>query len=246
MAAANLNEMLGELMNSPLFWMLIIFIAFFAIGYNLGWFNKFKPIKRFKPEDLNESLLKDIKPRLKIQGKKVKDTKLMQKYTNYGKVRRYSTSIVKFEDRKEKKIVNKNKASETTEFEKVEAKMIYFLVGGNPWLSWIPYIGKNYAPDYFVINQDYVKYEPQSRIFDIQPDIHVYPYARIWISGKQTQTYMTELQARRTQEFEAETNINTLKRWTYYNEVHAGRVGIMEKDTDLEQQKWDNTREVAD
>jgi hypothetical protein len=161
---------------------------------------------------------------------------------NFGKVRRYSVSKATFQV-KEKRTKPQD---EKPKLKTVDVNLLYLMVGGNPWLAWIPYIGKSYDSEYFVLNSGYVKHDPQSKIFQIDSDVHIYPYAKIWISDKKTQMYLTELEARRTLEFEAETNINTLKRWTYYGEPQAGRVVVMEKDVQLEQDKWDHTREVSD
>lgn len=247
MAPLNPNLALGELMNNPLFWVLIVVVGGVTLAYYMGWFDKVKFRKEFKAEDLNESLMKDLKPRMIVQGKKIKNTKLVQGQIDFGKVRKVSKTKVEFHSRKSnigKKTPQKLEKEVKSILQKEEVEMVYFTVGGNTWLSWIPVIGKNYEPEYFIFEDEFIKFEPQSRIYTIDKDVHVYPYAKIWICSKKTQRYLTELEARRTQEFESETNINTLKRWTYYNEPQSGRVVVMEKDTQLEQDKWDHTRET--
>jgi hypothetical protein len=242
MAAFDPNIFLGELLNSPVFWIMACIIGFMWAGFHFNWFGKMKRKPSFKEENLTDSLLKDLEPRMKVQGKKIKNSKLMQNMINFGKVRKYSISKAEFQIKEKRSKVQDEKPELTTQ----QVDLVYLLVGGNPWLNWIPYIGKAYESEYFVMNKGYVKHDAQSKIFEIHPDVHVYPYAKIWISDKKTQRYLTELEARRTIEFEAETNINTLKRWTYYGEPQAGRVVVMEKDVQLEQDKWDHTREVAD
>ena len=245
MAAFDPNIFLGEILNSPIFWVMAIIMVFIGLGFYLGWFGKFKRPEKYQSEDLHESLMKDLKPRMRVQGRNVKNTFLIQGYHKFGKVRKYTISKVQQHVRSDTDGTQKNRKEDKPKMKEQEADFVYFLVGGSAWLSWIPYIGKNYEPDYYVINKEFVTHDPQSKLFEIDPDVHMYPYAKIWVSDRRTQRYLTELEARRTVEFEAETNINTLKRWTYYNEPQSGRVVVMEKDTQLEQDKWDHTDQTA-
>ena len=237
----DINIMLGQLMESPIFWVMGAVIVFLVVGQRYGWFSKALGRKEFKGEPLKDTLLKDLKPRLRKHGKSGKGAVLMQHYHSFGKVRKFCEGKIEYWVRNP---VNPKPNPGIPEFKKQEVTAVYFLVGGNTWLSWIPYVGKNFEPDYYVIKEGYIDYDSKSRTFEINRDIHLFPYAEVWVSDKLTAKYLTELEARRTVEFEAETNINTLKRWTHYDSQRAGRIVTMEKEAKLEKEKWDHTREV--
>lgn len=238
--ATDVNLMVGELMNSPIFWVMACVIVFLVLGQRYGWFKKLLGEKKFVGEPLKETLMKDLKPRLAKHGKKV-NAILIQNYHSFGKVKRYCEGEVKYWTRT---VGNPKPNPKESKMKQDTMSVTYFLVGGNPMLSWIPYIGKKYEPDYYVINSDHVKYDPSSETFYLSNSIHLYPYAEVWVSDVRTQRYLTELEARRTQEFEAETNINTLKRWTYYDSTKAGRITFAEKEADIEKERWKETEEL--
>jgi len=237
---ADINVMIGQVMENPIFWVMGAVVVFLVLGQRYGWFSKAFGRKEFKGEPLKDTLLRDLKPRLKKHGKKGKGAILMQHYHNFGKVKKFCEGNVEYWIRKP----GNPKPKEKAEFDKKGVDITYFLVGGNAWLSWIPYIGQNYEPDYYVLKTEFVKFNPETKTFDVDMGVHLFPYGEIWVSDKQTAKYLTELEARRTQEFEAETNVNTLKRWTYYDSQKAGRIVTMEKDVQLDQDRWDHTRET--
>lgn len=242
----NFNVIIGQLINNPLFWIICVFVGIFFLLWKLGVFGRNK--EPFKPETLEESLKSDLRPRMKIQGQKLKNEYLIQGYHSLGKIRKYSLGNVEFEARKliePKGPVKRGRKKKKPEVKLIKetANVIYFTVGGNTWISWVPIIGKNYEPVYYIIDREMVTREAQSKKWAIDPDVHVYPYGTVWVSSNITQHYLTELEARRSQEFEAETNINTLKRWTYYNEGLGGRIVVKERDSQLDKEKWDEWRE---
>ncbi len=250
MAVNILDQILDFFLSSPVGWSIIIIAVIVYFAWKGGLFRS-KP-EMFKGETLKEILLRDLKPRMTILGSKTK-WRLIYQFKDIGRVHRITQSDIEFFKEKEKDKDKKEKAQgfavyrrkeKRPEFIQENVNLVYMLVGGNLWLSWIPFTHK-WDPQFFVLKEDHIKIEANRNVVVINESVHLYPYGEVWVSDMKTQRYLTELEARRTLENESETRVNTLKRWVHYGEQRSAKILTLEEKERVESEKWEKSRDYG-
>lgn len=224
-----------DLLSSPLFQppMIYIIIIGFVFVFSLLMFIKFKRksedvIEHFNHESLEDILKKEtFEKYMATFGRKTKKGCL---FWNMGiiKINKVLFLRMKLEERKTKT---------TTEIKPID--FIIFQKGS--FLSNLPIFNKIKTKEYFVVDntEKFITKDKYNDKWVINPDVNMHLFGGIWIGSSYGLNYLTELMYKRTYESEKEIEINTPKRFVWYNDIYASKFTGDILSNELEQSKYD-------
>jgi len=223
------------------FWGLVGFGL--ALWFVLKYYNA--PQDQFEIERFSEVVNKDLDKALGILGMRSRNTKLIKGMMKIGDITKHlhekgkitTTFKVKADKTIKDKpnlIVEKAEGEYKTVSKKTPFDLHIFEV--NVGDSFLNIFGK--GNEKIIVDAEFLTFDPVKNVFQINENINMWKFAEVWVTSETGKEFITDIAWKRSLEMQTEETMNLAKKTTYLEMRMAKKSELMEKATQLEQEKY--------